>query len=320
MKIKNTMRLKLNKRGKNPLVSVVIPVFNGADYLQETVQTVLNSSYKNIEVLLIDDGSKDQSNALCRMLATKYRKVKFYSFEKNNGLGRVLNYALQKAKGYYICRINQDDRMLPKRIHAQVMFLHKHQKVVAVGSNIRIFDNKGNTEIIRYPKTDEEIKRVWLIVSPFSDPSVMYRKEAAILVGGYKQEYWPADDTHLWIRMGTIGKLANINKVFVDVRYHDNAASIKYFRKLALITFKMHRWMHENIENASLPIRLFWEVEYLAGITLSPQVNWHIYRILKQILYCGDIALDFLRRIRPKMNITVAKVIPQPIMLSRSGQ
>lgn len=302
-----------------PFVSVIIPVFNGAHFLEEAVASIYRSTYKRFEILLVDDGSNDQSKAICKKLFRKYSKVRFYDFPRNKGLGRVLNFALKKAKGNYICRINQDDRMLPHRLATQVKFLQSHSEVVAVGSSIRLFDEKGNTSNVRFLQKDNEIKRIWQIVSPFSDPSVMYRKEVAIAVGGYKQEYWPADDTHLWIRMGMVGKLANIAKPVVEVRYHKNAASIKHFRKLAIVTYKMHRWMHEFVEQASMAIQLFWLAELAAGVLLTPNINWSVYRFIKKLLYEANTFRETLRQKISKAKVVI-KVTPQPIIAKRSGQ
>ncbi len=286
-----------NNMNNKPLVSVVIPVFNGASFLEEAVSSVFKSSYRNIEVLLIDDGSTDKSKELCAKLEKKYSRVKFYSFPKNKGLGRVLNFAIDNAKGEYICRLNQDDIMLPHRIRTQVEYLLEHTDVVALGSSIRLFDEKGRTQIVHFLARDAQIKRVWHIVSPFADPSVMYRKNVAKQVGGYKQEFWPGDDTHLWIRMGQAGKLANIDKPLVEVRYHAKAASVKHFKKLTVITYKLHRWMHNEVQKAPIAVQMFWVFQLVAGLTLSPNLNWDIYRILKKIIYAATQVMRFLRSI-----------------------
>lgn len=276
-------KLKM-KTTKNPLVSVVIPVFNGASFLNETIACVQKSKFRNFEILLLDDGSTDASKHICHKLEKKYANVTFYSFERNKGLGRVLNFALSKAKGKYICRINQDDRMLPFRMQTQVDFLEKHPDVVAVGSCIKLFDTKGDVQIIKFLEDDTQIKKIWHVVSPFSDPSVMYRKDIAIKAGGYKQEFWPADDTHLWYRMGLLGKLANIQKPVVEVRWHEKAASVYYFRKLAVSTYKMHRWAHQHVEKAPVFIQLFWLCQLASGLLLSPGFNWSVYRLLKRLI------------------------------------
>lgn len=318
MKKKSKIKNSNFKSKNNPLVSVVIPVFNGSPYLEETVYSVQNSSYKNIEILLIDDGSTDQSKSICLKLQKKYHNIHFYSFSKNKGLARVLNFALKKAKGKYICRLNQDDRMLKHRIATQVKFLEENPDVVAVGSSIRLFDNKGNSQIIHFLKSDQSIKKVWHILSPFSDPSVMYRKNIALKVGRYKQEFWPADDTHLWIRMGTVGKLANIDKPLVEVRYHKQAASVKYFRKLAFATYKMHLWMDKNIQKASFPIHLFWICQLIAGLIFPPDFNWAVYRILKKIVYGLSELVGFFNKKKAVIPI-VNKVRIHPKKYNLSG-
>lgn len=289
---------KINK----PLVSVIIPVFNGASYLEEAVNSVKNSDYKKIEILLIDDGSTDKSKIICKKLEKKHENVRFYSFTENTGMGRVLNFALEKATGEYICRINQDDLMIKHRIRTQVKFLQDNPKVVAVGSYIKLFDEKNQPTIVQFLEKDTDIKKTWLMLSPFSDPSVMYRKKIALQVGGYNQSFWPADDVHLWYRMGKIGKLANIPKVMVEVRWHDKAGSLKFMKINAVKTYALHLWADKEVEKAALSIRLFWFCELLAGLILPARWNWAAYRFIKKIL-----------------NITVNIVIPHPKKLSISG-
>ena len=302
---------------KQPLVSIVIPVFNGAAFLLEAMESIQKSTYRNFEVLLIDDGSSDMSKEVCRLLAEKYKNVRFFDFTKNKGLGRVLNFALKHANGKYICRLNQDDNMLPHRLATQVAFLRKNETVVAVGSSIRLFDEHGNKQIVRFLPTDEQIKQVWYIVSPFADPSVMYRKDVALKAGGYDQDYWPADDTHLWYRMGMKGKLANIQKPVVNVRWHDKAASVFFFRKLALRTYKMHLWTNQHIKQAPWYIHVYWLCQLIAGLTLSPQINWGAYRVMKKIINAYE---DRTGRVTKAIKqINVAAVKPHPKKLSLSG-
>ncbi|HLL60859.1 MAG TPA: glycosyltransferase [Candidatus Nitrosocosmicus sp.] len=317
--IKTKVQNKSKELKEKPLVSVVIPVFNGSSYLEETVKSVQKSQYQKFEILLIDDGSTDKSKHICHSLEKKYKNVRFFSFPKNRGLGNVLNFALKKAHGEFICRINQDDRMLPFRIQTQVNFLTKNTQVVAVGSCIKLFRNEKNKyEIVKFLETDEEIKRVWLLVSPFADPSVMYRKTIAIKAGGYDQRFWPGDDTHLWMKMGIIGKLANIQEPLVEVRFHNNAASVKHFRELTLVTYKLHRWAHNTIQNAPLLIQGFWVIQLGCGLMFSPQFNWNVYRILKRIINPLQAFLGRLMNQTAK-NKTLIKVRIQPKKLRLSG-
>ena len=274
----------MKTKTKSPLVSVIIPVFNGASFLREAVDSVQKSTFTDFDIMLIDDGSTDHSRHICKDLEIQYANVHFHEFPNNRGLARVLNYALEHAKGTYICRLNQDDRMLPHRLATQVAYMESHKDVVASGSWIKLFFVNGKSQIVRFLSTDEKIKKMWHIVSPFADPSVMYRREVALMVGGYDQAMWPADDTHLWMRMGTVGKLGNIQKSLVEVRWHKKAASVAHFKTLALSTYRMHMYTHTYIDKASIFTHLFWLIQLICGLTLSPEFNWGVYRVMKRVI------------------------------------
>ena len=307
-----------NKTDNNPFVTVLIPVFNGAIHLKETVSSIYKSTYRNFEIILVDDGSTDASKALCKKLTKRYAKVRFYSFERNKGLGRVLNFGLKKAHGEFICRINQDDIMLPNRIQTQVRFLQTHTDIVAVGSSITIFNDTGSIETIYFPEKDTEIKKIWLMLSPFSDPSVMYRKSAVVKAGGYDQKYWPADDVHLWYRLGLTGKLANLKKPLVKVRWHNQAASIKFFRINAHKTFQVHMWADQYVQKAPLYVHIFWICQFIAGLTFSPEFNWNTYRVLKKVI--RKMQSGYLRFRSIFQNTIQEKTVPNhPKKLNLSG-
>lgn len=282
---------------KQPFVSVIIPVFNGSLYLGETIESIQKSSYKNFEIILVDDGSTDKSKSICEKLQERYKNVVFYSFPKNKGMGRVLNFALKKAKGKYILRINQDDRPLPHRMETQVKLLEENPEIVAVGSHIKLFSKKNKYTIVKFLKEDEDIKKIWLILSPFSDPSVMYRKNIALKAGGYDQSFWPADDVHMWYRMGMLGKLANIPKVLVEVRWHSDAGSLKFFKRNTLVTYKLHLWANKNIQRANIAVHAFWLSQLICGLILPPRLNWAVYRLIKRVVTGYLEAKDYTKKI-----------------------
>jgi glycosyltransferase involved in cell wall biosynthesis len=274
------MKNKINNI--QPLVTVVIPVYNGAKFLKEAVSSVMASSYKNFEVILIDDGSKDESKELCKRLEKQYKRVHFYGFKQNKGLGRVLNFALKQAKGEYICRINQDDEMHPSRIEKQVAFMKNNPDVILVGSWLMVEDENGNRRINKFLEHDEEIKKTWLKLSPCWDASVMYRRESALAVGGYDQKFWPADDLHMWYRLGKLGKIANIQEPLVKIKFHTAAASVKHHRKHMITTYKVHQWANKHIQKADWGTQIYWLCQLAAGFIMPAHLNWFIYRLLKK--------------------------------------
>jgi glycosyltransferase involved in cell wall biosynthesis len=274
----------LHTHTHEPLVTVVIPVYNGASHLAEAIHSVQQSTYRNFEVLLLDDGSQDSSKQMCRAYAKYYPNIRFHSFRKNRGLANVLNWALTHAKGEYICRQNQDDMMVPSRIARQVAYFQSHPGTVLLGSWLKVIDEDGSVTYNKTLATDEDIKKTWLTLSPCWDPSVMYVRKEAIAAGGYTQEYWPADDTFLWYKLGMRGKIANIQDSLVHVKFHREAGSLKHHKMQMISTYRMHRWAHAHIQRASWGTQLFWVCQLIAGYVFPPRFNWWVYRHLKRII------------------------------------
>lgn len=282
-------------KSKKPVVSVLIPVFNGAQFLEETIASIQKSTYKRFEIILVDDGSTDNSERKCRALARRYANVRFYGFHQNGGMTRSLNYGVQKAKGRYIARINQDDLMVDSRLEHQVAFLEANPKVVAVGGYVRLF-TKDNPDYdrITFPLTDAEIKKAWLYLSPFADPAVMYRKSAYRKTSGYSQEMWPADDVQMWYQLGKLGKLANLPHVLTRVRWHAGAGSIKSHRIQMRKTWEVHQWARQHVGTPTVFTWFFWLAEWVAGVVFPPSLNWGVYRLIRKL---QGIRLRFVERV-----------------------
>lgn len=279
-----TINHDYNNSGK-PLVSVLIPVYNGVPFINQTLDSILNNNYKNIEIILVDDGSKDTSRNTCLEYVTKHENIKFISFEKNKGMDRALNAGIKVANGKYIARINQDDIIMPDRLEKQVKFLEKNADYVAVGGQIILFTN-DNPEYakVSFPLTDEEIRSKWLVFSPFSDPTVTFRTSTVLETPGYSQLMWPADDVHMWYMLGSLGKLANLPDVVTKVRWHRGAGSIQSHKRQMRKTWEVHKWAQENVQKPSISVKLFWVAEYVAGVIFPPQFNWFVYRQIKQLV------------------------------------
>ncbi len=296
---------------KQPLVSVLIPVFNGTEYLDEAIQSVLNSNYKNVEVILVDDGSSDQSKNKCQHYHDRYPNVHFYGFKTNKGMTRCLNFGVKKAKGKYIARLNQDDIMVKDRLTRQVSFLERNLEYVVVGGAIQLFTNDNpHYDTVHFPKTDHSIRAQWLTLSPYADPTVMYRKQAWQQTEGYSQYFWPADDVHMWYQLGNYGKLANLDRILTKVRWHDGCGSILSHRRQMIKTWQVHNWAAEFIQSPTVCQRLFWLGQLIAGYFFPPQFNWWVYRFLRkfqwQIRQFKTTGLNLWYKNIFKRNLTLA--------------
>ena len=244
----------------------------------------------------------------------KYKNIRVFSFKKNRGLSNILNYAVRKAKGKYIARINQDDLMVVNRIFSQVYFLENNLDHVLVGGNLKLISEKGKPiDVLSYPQTDQEIRNNWLYLNSFADPAVMYRKKTFLKVGNYDQNFYPADDYHLWFRMGQTGKVANLNHVVIKFRVHDEAATVKLHKKMIESTKKVHEWAAENIQKPSLLVTLYWKTQYFLAKYFSPQFNFIIYRLIKKVIYSKS---QFETIFFPKKIINKVKTHPKTFNFS----
>lgn len=267
-----------------PLVSVLIPVYNGTEFLDAAIQSVLNSTYQNVEIILVDDGSTDLSKHKCQAYEKMHEHIHFFGFRKNKGMTRCLNFGVKKAKGKYIARLNQDDIMTPHRLQKQVDFLENHPDYVIVGGAIQLFTElKPRYDVIKFPKTDTQIRDQWLYLSPYSDPTVMYRKDIWMKTEGYNQYFWPADDVHMWYQLGQYGKMANLQSILTKVRWHEHCGSIMSHKRQMIKTWMVHQWASEFITESTIVHKIFWFGQLLAGFIFPPKFNWWIYRITRHM-------------------------------------
>lgn len=202
-----------------PKVSVILPVYNCEQYILESVQSVLNQSFFDFELLIIDDCSTD--NTLAIINEFKDSRIKLILKEKNTGYTDSLNYAISIAKGQYIARMDGDDICLPNRFEKQVAFLDENPKIILCGTAIQII---GTPRIFRHPSNHENIKVKLCFGNSFYHPSVMGRIEV-FQANPYDKTYEPAEDYDLWTRLAFQGELANLEEVLLMYRVHNSQVS-----------------------------------------------------------------------------------------------
>lgn len=201
-----------------PAISVLMPVFNGVSYLSEAIESVLNQTFTNFELIIIDDCSTDTSVELIK----KYTDSRIQLIEKpvNTGLIASLNMALKLAKGEYIARMDADDVCLPHRFATQYNYLQTYTNVLVLGSNYSIIDAPNIKPNV--PITANEVKLFALTNSPVAHPSVMMR---ATIFSKYQLSYdatqLHAEDYDLWTRILEIGTIENLPEVLLNYRIHN---------------------------------------------------------------------------------------------------
>jgi glycosyltransferase involved in cell wall biosynthesis len=212
----------------NPTISVLMPVYNGEQYLAQAVESILAQTFADFEFIIINDGSTDTSLKILEDYAAKDKRVRLISRE-NRGLARTLNEMISEAKGEFIARMDADDIAMPERFAHQVAFLRREPGVVCVGSAHEVIDEKGRLLTrIELPEDNDGIQAMALGGNfPFNHPSVMIRRAPLVEVGGYDEAMVPAEDLDLWLRLGEVGALANLKDTLTKYRQHGNSLSDK---------------------------------------------------------------------------------------------
>jgi glycosyltransferase involved in cell wall biosynthesis len=218
-----------------PKVSVLLPTHNGSRLVERSLKSVLSQSFKNFELVVIDDGSTDDTAKIIRKFADRDKRIYLISNKENTGIQRALNYGLKLAKGEYIARIDDDDEWIhADKIKKQVEFLDKNPEYVLVGTGV-VFVDEDRNELFRLssPGRDRDIRPKMLMRSYFTHSAVMFRKDVALQLGGYNEDeaVRHVEDYDLWLKLGTVGKIANLSPCTVKFMLHEKSISAQNKRE-----------------------------------------------------------------------------------------
>jgi glycosyltransferase involved in cell wall biosynthesis len=206
----------------NPTISVIMPVYNCIDYIQEAVDSILNQTFSDFELIIIDDNSSDGTVDLIKKFNDP--RIKLTLKTVNSGITNSLNYGLKIAKGKYIARMDGDDISFPDRFERQVQFMNLNPKVVLCGGGYISINHKK--EFI--PSQDHaELLFELTYYCPIAHPTVFIRKN--ILSQNkieYDAKYEPAEDFRMWTILSRYGEIANIKEPLIQYRIHSNQTSI----------------------------------------------------------------------------------------------
>lgn len=200
-----------------PLISVVLPVYNGEKYLGEAIDSILAQTFTDFELIMIDDGSTDSSLQILRKYNQLDSRIRLVARE-NRGLATTLNELIDIARGEWVARMDQDDIALPQRFERQLEWLKQTGADIS-GSWVRRFGS-SDKRLVRLRQTDEAIKMEMLFCSPFAHPSVMMR--TALIKKLYYDKAWEkAEDYDLWERAAEAGwRMTNVPEVLLFYRVH----------------------------------------------------------------------------------------------------
>lgn len=210
--------MNLNPLSPQPLVSIVTPSYNQADFLEQTIRSVLEQDYPRIEYMVMDGASTDDSVEIIKKHA---EKLSWWVSEKDSGQGEAINKGLARANGEILAWLNSDDYYLPNAISSAIKTFQQNPDVVLVYGDMLAVDDDGQTfNTLKYGQLSLEDLLCFQIIG---QPAVFFRREALEKAGVLDTTFHFLLDHHLWIRIAQQGKILHVPQTWAAARYHSQA-------------------------------------------------------------------------------------------------
>jgi len=265
----------------NPLVSVIIPLYNGKQYIYEAVNSMLNQTYQNIEIIIIDDGSTDEGGTVVNNIDSP--KIIYIMNEKNIGVSASRNKGLDLAKGTYIALMDADDISMPTRIEKQVSFLENNTEYGVVSGHYEQFKKRRFSTKIRIEKLpiDPDIIHANILFSSvLCTPATMIRGD--VLKNNnlkFDTSLQMAEDFDLWKKLSFVTKIMNLDEVLLRYRRHGNNS----VNKISVLYRDYTKVIIRSFDHFNLDIRELFNEEYkLKDIQSFVSLHQYVELILDQ--------------------------------------
>jgi glycosyltransferase involved in cell wall biosynthesis len=206
-----------------PLISVLIPVFNGEKYLLQSLQSIQSQTYQHLEILVVNDGSVDRSAPIIDQFLKSDRRVRAIH-KSRSGLTDSLNVGLAAARGDYIARLDCDDWADVSRLELQVARVKQDPSLVLVGSDFSTFNEEsGETRDFRLPQGHKALlSRLSRLGGFFPHSAALFHLKTARELGGYDSEALYNEDWDLWLKLSEHGRITSVSRKLVTIREHQN--------------------------------------------------------------------------------------------------
>ncbi len=217
-----------------PLVSVIMPAYNGEKYIGKAIQSVLCQTYQNFELIIVDDRSTD--NTLGEIERINDSRIKVIKNEMNHGIAYSTNLGVANSNGKYIALLDDDDEAFPERLEKQVMFLEDNGDIAILGGKTVLINQNG--DIIKYggtPRNNPKLIRAILLFRcmDFMNSTVMYRKDFILKNKlSYNDNCYGMQDYKFYIDSSKVGNITTIDEYLLKHRLHDNNETVKQLDNL----------------------------------------------------------------------------------------
>jgi glycosyltransferase involved in cell wall biosynthesis len=259
----------------NPLVTVLMPAYNAEKYIAEAISSVLKQSFTDFELLIINDGSTDETEKVIN----SFNDPRIASVSQpNKGVSAALNLGLSYSRAPYIVRFDADDICYPDRLKVQYEFITNYPEYSIVGSAADYVDAEGHHIFTHHPAAhlNEEIHQLKYSVCPFIHSSVIYKKELIVKHGGYNEHAYTYEDHFLWVNILANEKACNLSQSLLKVRLNPESITIdEKWHSRRFINIK-----YNSLKNRSITAAESIELQQISGNNLPKKVKEGAYYAL----------------------------------------
>jgi len=209
------------------MLSIVMPVYNGELFLEQTLLSIISQKFKNYELLIYNDASTDSTKKILEFYCKKDDRIKIFTGLKNINQPNSLNLLIKKTKYDFVALHDADDISHPNRLFEQMKFLINNPNIGLVGTFCRIINSDSKfIRRVKYPTNHREIFNELSKNNCFAQSSIIFKKRIFNKIGKFNQIFNPAQDYDMWSRMSHCTKVANIPKYYLDYREHNSSSTL----------------------------------------------------------------------------------------------
>jgi glycosyltransferase involved in cell wall biosynthesis len=261
-----------------PEVSVIIPTYNSAQFIVEALQSVFDQTFKDYEIIIVNDGSTDHTQ---RLISKYINRVK-YIYQENAGPAKAKNRGIMNSSGIYVAFLDADDVWLPTKLEKQVSVFHRNPVLGMVFTENSCFDEKRGIYMRSIGKRDRlmkgDIARNIFLHSGVSTPTVMVRKEIFNEIGLFEEELYMGEDDNMWVRIAANFGVELIDEPLVKVRSHAHRTTVNKSKLFESIEANInllncrYKGVKERIEDV-IPLKLSW-LQFEVGYNHFENLNF----------------------------------------------
>lgn len=276
----------------SPDISVIMPAYNAEKYIAESIESILNQTFQNFELIILDDASSDKTKEIVLSYAQNDNRIVYVEKQSNHGPATLRNEGIRLAKGTFIALNDADDLSETTRFEKQVAIFNQQPNVAVCGSWITVFGDAMETYVFEAPEHPIEIKLTFLSYDCLANSSAMFRKSCVENLE-YQKEYVPAEDYKLWSEVIVKHDFNIIQEALVRYRQHENNISKTKADNLAISDLKIKTELFKNIfelKNEDFDFKKLVDFfEILANRKkLNKQQILSFFEIAKQIIKIND--------------------------------